>query len=92
MFTMDQILLIRRLYYVQGKNLSEIAAVVDCDWRTARKYVDKEDFNPRGKDPQNKGPILTNWIPKSLRLTNGFSRIRSHSGNSGKRPDGFTSA
>lgn len=45
MFTMDQIHRIRQLYYEQGKNFSEIAEIMQCDWRTVRKYVDMEDFN-----------------------------------------------
>lgn len=45
MTTMDQIHRIRELYYEQDKNLNEIAIIMDCDWRTVRKYVDMEDFN-----------------------------------------------
>ena len=45
MFTMDQIHRIRELYYGQEKTLKEIADIMNCDWRTVRKYVDKEDFN-----------------------------------------------
>ena len=46
MFTMDQVHTIRELYYNQGLNLKEIAEKVKCDWRTVKKYVDKEDFSP----------------------------------------------
>ena len=46
MFTMDQIHRIRELFYEQGKNLTEIATIMNCDWRTVRKYVDMEDFSP----------------------------------------------
>lgn len=45
MTTMDQIHRIRQLYYEQGKNLTDIATIMDMDWRTVRKYVDMEDFN-----------------------------------------------
>ena len=45
MTTMDQIHRIRELYYEQDKNLKEIAIIMNCDWRTVRKYVDMEDFN-----------------------------------------------
>lgn len=45
MTTMDQIHRIRELYYEQDKNLNEIAIIMNCDWRTVRKYVDMEDFN-----------------------------------------------
>lgn len=42
MTTMDQIHRIRELFYEQGKNLNEIAIIMNCDWRTVRKYVDME--------------------------------------------------
>ena len=45
MTTMDQIHRIRELFYEQGKNLNEIAIIMNCDWRTVRKYVDMEDFS-----------------------------------------------
>lgn len=43
--TMDQIHTIRQLYYEQGLNLSQISEKLGLDWKTVRKYVDKEDFN-----------------------------------------------
>ena len=52
MTTMDQIHRIRTYYYGQGKNLSEIAALMSLDWRTVRKYVDMEDFNPEPPAPE----------------------------------------
>lgn len=45
MTSMDQIHRIRDLYYGQDKSLKEIADIEKIDWRTARKYVDMEDFN-----------------------------------------------
>jgi transposase len=42
---MDQIHRIRQLYFEQGLNFAEIAATMNLDWRTVRKYVDMEDFN-----------------------------------------------
>ena len=51
MFTMDQIHRIRELFYEQGKNLTEIATILGCDWRTVRKYVDMEDFSPPVPEP-----------------------------------------
>lgn len=52
MTTMDQIHRIRELYYEQGKNLIEIAIIMNCDWRTVRKYVDMENFNSNSPAPQ----------------------------------------
>ena len=43
--TMDQIHTIRQLYYEQDLNLSQISEKLGLDWKTVRKYVDKEDFN-----------------------------------------------
>lgn len=42
---MDQIHRVRELFYEQGKNLTEIAEIIGCDWRTVKKYVDQEDFS-----------------------------------------------
>ena len=43
---MDQVHLIRLYYYGQSKSLAEISRIMGLDWRTVRKYVDQEDFNP----------------------------------------------
>lgn len=45
MLTMDQVHDIRERYYEKGENVSQIAATLKLDWRTVRKYIDKEDFN-----------------------------------------------
>ena len=43
--TMDQIHLIREMFYQQDKNISQIASETGFDWKTVKKYVDMEDFN-----------------------------------------------
>ena len=48
---MDQIHQIRELFYGQGKNLTKVANIVGCDWRTVKKYVDQEDFLPQAPRP-----------------------------------------
>lgn len=54
---MDQVHRIRDLYYGQDKSLSEIAKIEKLDWRTVRKYVDKEDFNEEPPTPlEAQGP------------------------------------
>ncbi len=45
MLTMDKINDIRNRYFHKGENLSEIVKSTGLDWKTVRKYVDKEDFN-----------------------------------------------
>lgn len=72
MTTMDQTHRIRELYYEQGKNLKEIATIMNCDWRTVRKYVNMEDFNcpaPQMKsreDHESKlepfKPLIDSWL------------------------------
>lgn len=72
MLTMDQIHRIRQLYYEQGKNFAEIAEIMNCDWRTVRKYVDMEDFNVQPPVPKNKEqhiskldiykPLIDSWL------------------------------
>ena len=77
MFTMDQIHRIRELFYEQGKNLTEIATIMDCDWRTVRKYVDMEDFSPPVPKPASNEqhtskldpykPIIDQWLMDDLK-------------------------
>ena len=52
MYTMDQIHHIRQLYYEQGLSVTEVAKTVGCNWRTAQKYIDMEDFSPPVPVPQ----------------------------------------
>lgn len=54
MLTMDQIHRIRELYYEQGiTDMAELGRIVKCDWRTVRKYIDKEDFSPHVPVPES---------------------------------------
>lgn len=54
MFKMEQIHQVRELYFNQGKNLTQIAEQMNCDWRTVRKYVDQDDFNAKAPVPESK--------------------------------------
>ena len=72
MTTMDQIHRIRELYYEQDKNLNEIAIIMNCDWRTVRKYVDMENFNTPLPTPASEvaheskldpfKPLIDEWL------------------------------
>ena len=72
MTTMDQIHRIRKLYYEQEKNLTETAIIMNCDWRTVRKYVDKENFNSPPPTPASAKiheskldpfkPLIDEWL------------------------------
>ena len=45
MLRMDDIHGIREMYYQKGMSISTIAEVTKKNWKTVKKYVDKEDFN-----------------------------------------------
>ena len=71
MTSMDQIHRIRDLYYGQDKSLAEIASIENLDWRTVRKYVDKEDFNEAPPSPKDElhsskldpfKPLIDKWL------------------------------
>lgn len=49
MLTMDQVHDIKIRFYEKGQNISQIAKELNLDWKTVRKYVDMEDFNPQKK-------------------------------------------
>lgn len=68
---MDQIRRIREMFYGQGKSLSEISRIEHIAWLTARKYVDKNNFNKDPPDPKGKShsskldeykPVIDNWL------------------------------
>ena len=54
MLKMAQVHQVRELYFNQGKNLTQIAEEMDCDWRTVRKYVDQDDFSAKPPVPASK--------------------------------------
>ena len=54
MVAMDQVHHIRKLYYEQGLNISEIANETKRDWKTVQKHVDKTDFNIPEPIPKEK--------------------------------------
>ena len=93
MTTMDQIHRIRELFYEQGKNLNEIAIIMNCDWRTVHKYVDMEDFSSPPPAPiRGMRSITPNLILSSYRLTAGWKRISLPHENSATLQKGSTSA
>ena len=70
--TMDQIHLIRDMFYRQDKNISEIASKTGLNWKTVKKYVDMEDFNSPPPVPASTGtreskldpfkPLIDEWL------------------------------
>jgi transposase len=69
---MDQIHHIRQLFYEQGLSVTDVAKTVGCDWRTARKYIDMEDFSPPAPLPESEvshkskldpfKPLIDQWL------------------------------
>ena len=72
MYTMDQVHIIRELYYNQGLTMAEVAEKVGCNWKTVRKYIDQEDFSPPKPVPESEviheskldpyKPIIDQWL------------------------------
>ena len=55
MLTMDNIHNIRKLYFEEGKSITQVSKETGNDRKTVRKYIEKEDFNV---------PIVTGRISK----------------------------
>ena len=63
--TMTEQQYIRHLYENEGKSIREIARLMGCNFRTARKYATKEDWNEDEKRevrPESY-PVLKEYIP-----------------------------
>ena len=97
MLNTEEIHKIRIMYYHDGFTISEIAAKTHHDFKTIRKYIDREDFNrpqptvrstPHKLDPYK--PTIDSWLTKDLTMPRKqrhtamrvFSRL-------GKEVDGF---
>ena len=75
MLSVTQIDYIKRLRNVEDASISEIAARVKCDWKTAEKYADGDiDLRMRGKRPRKKTGMegfeeyLEAWLEENQRL------------------------
>jgi len=66
--TITHINYIRDLYYSQGKNYTQIIEMTGRNYRTVKKYIDKEDFNEKkhkAKRPNTTDalrPIIREWL------------------------------
>lgn len=65
MLTLKQINQIRNMFYIEGKEITEISKRTHISYNTVKKYIDKEDFNtppPKNKqDSQSITPSLDPW-------------------------------
>lgn len=68
MLTITQINYIRELYHLQGKSFSDICKMTERNYRTVKKYIEKEDFNEKNHKAvrTNKTdvirPIVNKWL------------------------------
>ncbi len=68
MLTITQVNYIRELYFREGKTYSEICTMTGKNYRTIKKYVDMNDFNPKHHKAErpNKSdplrPIIVKWL------------------------------
>jgi len=60
LFTMTQVKDIRKQYFEEGRNVSEIARLTEHDRKTVSKYVNQEDWNEKipSVTPPNQFPKL----------------------------------
>jgi len=49
---------IRFLREIEGANINEIAETIGIDWRTAKKYADRDDWNLPIKHKEHKMPVI----------------------------------
>ena len=65
MLTMTQLHDIRRLFFEEGRNVSQIAKTTDCDRKTVRRYLNKADWNIEAPviDHESNYPKLDQYKP-----------------------------
>ena len=90
MLTMDKIHDIRFRFFVKGENISQIADVLQLDWKTVQKYIDKTDFNEPAPQQASDSVSVQSWIPTRRLLTNGLKRTNRHHVNSVIPPRGYS--
>jgi uncharacterized protein YjcR len=73
MLTMDQVNFIRKLEEYKGLSLREIARVTGHDFRTVKKYIDKENWNNSVEAKKQKKsqldefkPLIDKWLTDDL--------------------------
>ena len=66
MLAMVQIHDIRKLFFEEGKNISQIAKTTGCDRKTVRHYLGKEDWNMSVPETEHKKkyPKLDQYKPE----------------------------
>lgn len=68
MLTITHINYIRDLYFLQGKTYAEICKMTGRNFRTVKKYAEKEDFNEKKNQAKrsNTNDVLRPIITKCL--------------------------
>jgi len=66
--TITQVNYIRELYYLEGKSFTDICTITGKNYRTVKKYVEKDNFNEnhhKAKRPNKSDvlrPIINKWL------------------------------
>ncbi len=88
MLTMTQAKDIRKMYFEEGKNISEIARETGHDRKTVRGYLDKDNWNE--EPPKVKKEAAISLTHTSRTLIPGLSRIRKPCVSKGTRQNEYT--
>lgn len=68
MLTITHVNYIRELYFLEGKTSAEICRMTGRNYRTVRKYIEKEDFNEKRHKAERPNrtdelrPIIEKWL------------------------------
>ena len=68
MLTITQVNYIRELYFLEGKKIIDICDMTGRNYRTIKKYIEKDDFNEsqhKVKRPNKSDvlrPIINKWL------------------------------
>ncbi len=63
MLTMDKIHDIRFRFFMKGEKISQIANILQLDWKTVQKYVDMTDFNEPAPKPASEQRLCPKLDP-----------------------------
>ena len=78
---------IRHLYEEEGKSIREIARIAGCNFRTAKKYATREDWNEERKPElrAERYPVLKDYIAKIDEWLEGDQKVPRKQRHTAKR-------
>ena len=75
---MDQIHLIRAMFFEQGKNISDIAKATGYNWKTVAKYIDMKDFSPPVPKPASEKQLCPKLDPYKPKIDQWLTEDKKH--------------